>query len=376
MTNNVASPAAEQPRTIGMPIRVIVIVGVALTAGVLLMGRLEQQAGRTFPGRLQAQMITLSTEHPATLREIRVRTGERIAAGDALFVLDCETQQLEAARRRDEAERRATEATRLKAAADLELHWRRRELQAEMFQTQLKLAALRQDKLHFEVEQLARHEQLSVQTVFSADERPSSLFRFLGDGSGEVAENRLEAMLKEDAAASAAEAIAAQIALCEQRLAELKDLDQKLEQQVRVSLGVDTAEAQQRLAAAAIPAELADPAALTVTSPSYGVLGIFRKQPGERIAAGETLVQILDDDRRSIDVEVPSWAAVSFAPGRTVRLEFPSRAERTGVIADIPPQTAAPTDADGDAPVKLTISPVGKTWPQIPIGSRVLVYQP
>jgi multidrug resistance efflux pump len=376
MIHDAAPDAQGSPRNFGATIQTLAILGIALAAGVWLSGWLDQQAHRAFPGRLQAQLIALSTEQPATLREVRVQTGQRVAAGDPLFVLECEARQIEAQRRREEAAHRVLEAKRIKASADLELNWRRRELQAEMFQTQLKLAALRQEKLHLEVEQIAWHEQLSVQTIFSSEERPSPLFRFLGDGGADAPEGRLEAMLKQDAAAAAAEAMAVQIALCEQRLVELKDLDQKLEQQVRLSLGVDAAEEQQRQAAAAVPEEIANPAALTVTSPSYGVLGVFHKQPGERLTAGETLVQILDDDRRTIDVEVPSWAAVRFTPGLTVRLEFPGRAERTGVIAAIPPQTASTIDTAGDAPVKLTISPSGKSWPQIPIGSRVLVFQP
>jgi len=377
MTNQPPATAAATASTIGSHLRAVGIIGGAIAAGVWLMGRLDQQSGRSYPGRLQARMITIATEQPARLREIQARTGQRVAAGDPLFVLESVGPLTEPHKLREAAARSAQEAQRVQAAAELELHWRRRELQAEMFQTQLKLAALRQEKLHLDVEQVAWHEQLSVQTVFADEDRPPALFRFLSDATPEVSEVRMQAMLKEDAAASAAEAIAAQIALCEQRLVELKSLDQTIQAQIQLSFGVDAAARQHRESAAALNMENTEPLTSTIVSPSYGLLGVFHKQPGDHLNAGEFLVQILDDDRRTIEVEVPSWAAVRFEPGKPIRLEFPGHVKRTGMITAIPPQTSTSiADPAGDASVKLTVSPSGKAWPHLPIGSRVLVYQP
>jgi multidrug resistance efflux pump len=357
--------------------RTLIMVGLALATGIWLTGRLEQRTGKSFAGRLQARMITIGSDNPARLKEIRVKTGQRVAAGDPLLVLETLQRQSELLRRKQELARREQEVQQVKAAADLELHWRRRELQAEIFQTQLRLASLRQEKLQMDVEQVAWREQLSVHGVFSDDVSEAPFFRLISDSAHAIPEERVRAILKEDAAATAAEALASQISLCERRLEQLRILDQSLDRQIRQAHGIDAAEERCRLAAEALAAEETSQLSTTVTSPSYGLIGVFRKQPGDLVEPGETLVQILDDDRRSIEVEVPSWALVHFSAGKTVHLGFPGGDRRTGIVSSIPPQTSRPdADATGDVPVRLTIEPSGKLWPMTPIGSRVLVYQP
>lgn len=369
---------AEIPSVSRLGFRTIIVAGMGLAAGIWATSRFDQHSAVTFPGRLQSRMVTITAEWPARLQAVHVKPGQRVAAGMNLFVLEPEQSAQQAALRKQDAARKEQDAIRVKAAAELELHWRRRELQAEIFQTQLRLAGLRQEKVHLEVEQVAWRERLSVKSVFQNDAPPAPLFRFISESSPDVSDQRMQAMLKEDAAAAAAQALTAQIALCEQRLEELKSLDGMLESQVRKSHGVDLAEEQLRLAAETAAVEIEDvTASTTVTSPSYGLIGLFHKQTGELVQAGEVLVQILDDDRRTIEVEVPSWTVGHFTPGKQIPLEFPGSERRTGVISAIPPQTSAPqTDSDRDALVTLVVEPAGKLWPPVPIGSRVLVYQP
>jgi hypothetical protein len=188
-----------------------------------------------------------------------------------------------------------------------------------------------------------------------------------------VPEAHVKAMLKEDAAAAASQALSAQITLCEQRLEELRTLDKLLDEQIRLSHGVAALAPEKT--EQEVPAD--DSPVVTVSSPSYGLLGVFHKEAGELLQPGDVIVQILDDDRRSIEVEVPSWAAVGFAPGQQIRLAFPGGERRLGTLSSIPPQTSdSAADAAQDAVVKLAIEPCGKLWPSVPIGSRVLVYAP
>lgn len=356
-------------------IRTLALAGLGLGAGIWLSVRLEQRSEQSFPGRLQARMVTIASERPARLQDVRVKPGQRVAAGDTLFVLESPHRDAEITQRQQQLVQREREAQRMKAATALEIHWRRRELQGEIFQTQLRLASLRQEKLHVDVEQVAWREQLSVKTIFSGNEDQKPIFRFLSDANRDTPELRMQAMLKEDEAASAALTLGAQIKLCEQRLTELRTLDEGLEAQIRASHG---AADEQPSPASAETAEPAEPELqMTIASPGYGLIGVFQKHPGDEVQAGEVLVQILDDDRRSIEVEIPSWAVVRFQPGQKIRLEFPGAERRTGVISSIPPQTSSSNaDPNTDAPVQLVIEPEGKLWPSVPIGSRVLVFQP
>ncbi len=357
-------------------LRTVILGSLALAAGIAVMRQLDQQSRRSFAGRLQARVITLAADQAAHVREIHARTGQRVASGEPLCVLQACAKQNELQARKETAERLAQEARRLNATAELEIHWRRRELQAEIFQTQLKLASLRQENLHLQVAQVAWREQLSVQTVFSDTDVAPTLFRSLSDSVSLLPEDRVQALLQEDAASAAAEATATQIALCEQRLLELRELEQSLERHIRLSLDIASAEQRHRDAVAALESVNETDEPLTVLSPGYGVIGEFRKQSGDSISIGDVLVQIVDDERRTVDVEVPSWAVVKFEPGQMVQLEFPGHEPRTGIVTTIPPQTIAAETSTGDATVKLTIAPHGKAWPQLAIGSRVLVYQP
>lgn len=360
--------------------RAALVAAAALGAGLYLARQLDRQTGQTFSGRLQARMHTVTVERAARIKQIAVKPGQRIAAGETLLVLETRPEEGTLEERRQDAARKQQELVRVKAAADLEIHWRRRELQAEIFQTQLKLAGLRQEKLHLEVEQLAWHEQLSLKEVFSDAESPSPVLGLISHRAAAATEGRVAAMLREDAAAAKAQALASQIALCQQRLEELKSLDQGLDERIRTSHGVSFAEEQYQRAVERLSDGEAETIDATVVSPGYGVIGLFRKQPGEAVEPGEVMVQILDDDRRTIEVDVPSRSVVRFTPGLAVRLDFPGPESRTGVVSSISPQASATTvpvdDRDDDALVKLVIEPSGKLWPNVPIGSRVVVYEP
>lgn len=360
------------------PFRTVIVGAAALVAGIWATTQIDRQVNQTFAGRLQSRMVTITAQQPARLKSISVSPGERVSAGTPLFVLESEEIVVQPASTRQQgAEQLQQTALRVKAAAELEINWRRRELQGEMFQTQLRMASLTKEKLHLDVAQIAWREHLSASAVFQEEPPPVSVFRFISDAPPPVTDERVRAMLREDAAAATAEAITAQIALCEQRLTELRNLDSLLDAQIRTSHGVDRAEEEARRAAeqTATVQDESQPA-IAVASPSYGLVGVFHRQPGDRVAAGEILVQILDDDRRSIEVEVPSASVNRFEPGQSITLKFPGNETRTGVIAAIPPQTSTDRGESADSLVKLVIEPTGRLWPQVPIGSQVLVVQP
>jgi len=372
------TPATESasPASSGLRWGVILLSGIALAAGVWIAQRLDQRHGPSFSGRLQARVITIAAEQTARLKCISIKPGQRVAAGAELFTLQFDQNTADVAARQQEAALKIQEANRIKAAADLELQWRRRDLQAEMFQTQLKLTVMREEKLHRDVEQLAWRERLTAQSVFSDQANPAPLFQLVGKIADEDSEERMKIMLREDAAAGAAQALAAQIQLCEQRLEELRALDQQMDAQIRTSFGVDAAEELARKTSEQL-AEIEAAPETKVASPGFGIVGQYRKMAGDLVENGEILVQILDDERRTVDVEVPSWAAVKFSTNQHVKLEFPGKEIRTGIVTAIPPQTlATDSDAAGDVPVRLTIGPHGKVWPSVPVGSRVLVYEP
>jgi multidrug resistance efflux pump len=114
---------------------------------------------------------------------------------------------------------------------------------------------------------------------------------------------------------------------------------------------------------------------LTIISPAHGMIGSIRHQSGDLIQAGESVVELLDDDRRHLTAYIPSSAVTGLHPGSRVELMFPGRQSRIGLVASIAPH-AIPADRGvvaSDSQVEVTIEPAGKLWPQLPIGSRVQV---
>ena len=100
---------------------------------------------------------------------------------------------------------------------------------------------------------------------------------------------------------------------------------------------------------------------------------MFRVHVGDHVTPGQTLVELLDDARRHLRVEVPSSRISGLEVGQIVNIRFPGRALRTGQVERIAPQ-AIPTDKNSHGAESLIIVHVeqtGELWPDLPIGTRV-----
>ncbi|MDZ4689254.1 MAG: HlyD family secretion protein, partial [Planctomycetaceae bacterium] len=188
--------------------------------------------------------------------------------------------------------------------------------------------------------------------------------------------DRLQAVLKEDAAALAAESLDSQIALCNERLKELSAFEHRMQSNLRLSAGVEVAEHRLAAAEAELAALTQQQEQLTITSPGIAVVGLQLKQPGDQLSAGDAILELLDDAQRTICVRVPTPSMGGIREGLKVTVLFPDDLRREGVIAAIPPQTSG-DGAETDIPeLPLQILPCGKLWPSLAIGSRVDVVPP
>ncbi|WP_157605810.1 HlyD family secretion protein [Schlesneria paludicola] len=364
-------PATMQPtpwRRVGL------FVCLAASAGTGLGLLLEYTGQKTFPGSIEARRTVVTASRAARIQEVSVKTGQSVAVGDPLIqLIDTQLEDRLNRKRRDLAELEA-EVARSKAIAEVELSWRRRELQSEIFETQLKVAALSQEKLNKQVEQIAWKERLSagdsgIGPLLAETDHP---FRPISASLTQPDDRRLQAMLREDAAAAAVEAIGTQVALCEQRLKKLEELDQDLNGKIRASSGVDVAETRFNSAKEELTALEAQVKELTITSPSYGTIGEIKLQEGDRVNASSTLVEILDDQQPHVVAQIPSHATAQARQGSKVTLIFPTNDRRSGVITGIPPQTV-PVAGTTETVLQTKIEPAGKLWPKMAVGSNVKV---
>jgi multidrug resistance efflux pump len=278
------------------------------------------------------------------------------------------------AAKKQEIEARTVELQKVQAQAEVDLQWRQRELQQETFETQLKSAAFLKEKLNRQVEQLAWKEQLTTVDLTSGDASlTDTLIRPLSLLNEPPNPARLQVLLKEDAAASAIEALDVQIALCEERMAELKKLGETLVMKIRTSVGVDLAETRLKQSQEELVALEAQLPGLTIISEHYGRVGLWNKQIGEAVDAGETIVELHDQEQRFLALNVPSTLAGEYKPGVKLSLIFPGQERLAGTVADVGPQTLRNSE---EPVVPVRISSIGRVWPQLAIGTRVIVEPP
>ena len=352
-----------------------VLLGLALVAGTGFAFLLEWSGERSYPGCLQSRTTLVTANCMARIREATVQSGQSVAPGSPLFQLvDVQLEDRLITKRREIAEL-AAEIARGKISTEIDLAWRRRELQAEVFETQLKEAALSQEKLNKQVEHLAWKEHLTsvdsnISPMVAEVDHP---FRSISRELHLPDERRLQAMLREDAAAATAETLATQIALCDQRLKSLAALDKELELKLRSASGVDVNEARMNGAKQELAAMESQWKELAITSPTYGTVGQVRLQTGDRVSSGGTLVEILDDIQPYVVAQIPSGPASQLRHGVKVTLIFPSNDRRLGIITEIPPQT---TTGGRESVVSVKIEPAGKLWPKLAIGSNAKVLLP
>lgn len=358
------------------PLRIVLIVGLALAAGVGAAWGLSRRGGAVFDGRIEARTTFVNADRAGVVTELLAAEGARVTIGDPLVTLADGELQLLIARAQHDIATLTSERDRALAEAAVELAWRMKEIDADVVEAQLKSADYLKQKFDYELERSMWSDMLSSHETVMFD-NGSEAFQSMVLRSRLPREQRMNAMLRHETACNAVDVSAVQVEICEQRLGELAKLREQLPERVREKAGVHVAE--QRLATA--QAELARLEArqteLTVASNAVGTVGVYRRKVGDHLNAGDPIVELLDGARRWLIVAVPSSQITEFTIDRELELTFPGKQERTGKVLSVAPQAephniVAPAAAD--AMVIVRVEQSGKLWPDVPLGSRVQVH--
>jgi multidrug resistance efflux pump len=339
-----------------------------------LSGRWQQPKADSQKGTLLAKSTSITAGRAAKLAEILAPAGTDVVPGTPLLRLVDDQLTARIATKQKEIEGRAVELQKVQAQADVEFQWRQQELKAEVFQTQLKSASFLKEKINHQVEQLAWKEQLTTVSLQSgSDSLTDTLIRPLSLVNEPPNPVRLQALLREDAAASAVEALNVQIGLCETRMAELKQLEEALTLKIRTSVGVELAETRLKQSREELTTLEAQTAGLTIISETYGRVGLWNKQIGDAVHAGEAIVELHDQEQRFLALNVPSTIAGEYRPGVKLSLIFPGQERLAGTVDDVGPQTLRNSE---EPVVPVRITSIGRVWPELAIGTRVIVEPP
>lgn len=358
--------------------RLLMLCAASLAAGIGVAKWLDVRGSISYGGALQSRTTSITADRTARIQEILLVPGQRVVPGDKLLQLTDDQLATRIVEKQRELLELEADLKRAQASAAVEIEWRKRELNGEIFQTQMKVSSVTQERTARQVEQLAWQDHLkSLPPELTGPAVADAVLpvRSVILDSPFADERKLQAILREDAAAIAAEALTEQLALCDAQLERLRKLERELPEKVRVSVGVDLIETRIAGTHEELAALEAQQQSLIVVSPAHGIVGTIHQRCGDQVTAGTPLVELLDDERRHLVACIPTSAATKLQSGTKVELIFPGRQNRIGLVAAIPPH-AIPADrrsASADSQVEVKIEPAGKLWPKLPVGSRVQV---
>lgn len=339
----------------------------ALVAGIAIVQQLDSARFDRYSGQLAARISILSVPFDAEVESILAPVGAVVKKGDPLVRLKNTTLARQLDQVRHEICSLEKERTQAEARCAVEIEWRKRDIEAEIFTTKIQQAGFLQQKLNQDVEEIAWKSVEPDDQPNATESKPALIdqvgFRPIGRKA-----QRMDALIRSEAARNAGEVASAQVELCEQRLTELNTALAGISDKVRASSGIEVIE--QRLADAkeTFSGLETKQQALTLAADATGIVGVYRVTAGGFVSAHNTIVQVIDEDRPHLQVEVPTDRIVEFRPGETVALLFPGNVERTGRVESIPPQTRDASNGERPA-VVMSVAPTGKLWPKLPLGS-------
>ncbi|MFG0333667.1 MAG: HlyD family secretion protein [Maioricimonas sp. JB049] len=352
--------------------RVLFVLALALAAGIGVARWINHHGGPTFQGRLTAHTTVVTTDRSGMLADILATEGDRVRIGAPLVTLSDADLQERIEQQTSEVARLEVELQSAQARAALEIEWRQRAIDNEIHEIRLASAGYLKEKFEHELQRSMLADVLTSSEIASLDDG-SDTFKSLIIEKPIPADRRISTMLQMEAAANAAEVSSARIEMCDADLKRLTTARERLPELVRNASGVDVAESRLSEATARLERLKARQTSLTVHAPAIGIVGVFIKRPGDRVQPGDVIVELLDDARCQLTVDVPSRHIDDFTPGRELTLTFPGREARAGRVTSIAPQAQPQVDASGhrEAFVLVRVEQAGELWPTVPIGSRV-----
>ena len=381
-----APPRIDHPAvattTDGLPLpapphRTLLLLVLTLLIGLAVTNWLDARSvSRTLVGYLRAERNSVVAPVDAVISELRHQPGDVVTPGTVLALLVDDELERQVDDRRAILPTLEATLAQSRAQADVELALKLRDLEREEFEVRT-LAANHLEKQYYnEFMQTAWEEMLDRSDGLASLGGNDQIYR-LGALPQMLTSDtvRMKALLRQQAARNAASISAAQTKLCRGRLVRIDALRSSLPEKFRTANGVDVATQQLAHARTTLDSLEQRRRRLVLTAGTHGTVGQQLKQPGERVAAGEAVVELYDREQQHIDLPVPSQLINRYSVGTLVRLRFAGSIRCRGRVSLVPPHTEqhVETPAGQDPLVRVTVEPIGRLWPEVPIGSSVEV---
>lgn len=376
MSNQVANPVSEDRTSVDAPTPMLRVLGIAVAALVVGVGVarwLESGGQHPVAAYLHVRTSLVTADRHCRVVSLQQPVGERIAAGDPLLTFtDTELEQRVAAVR-TQVETLSKQLGQAHATANLELAQSQQDLDDRICQVQLQVADYRQSRHESEMRRSLLADLLASHQTAMWD-NGETLVKSLMFQPPWPNRDRIQTVLQLESYATQADLLAANIEICESRLESLRSHRTGLCSQIEESCGVGVTELrlQQTQLELAQLEELQSQ--LSVASPVQGQVGQYRSRPGAVLQPGDPIVELHDDSQRYLVAQVPSTRIHEFKLGRGVTLSFPGNERRQGRVVRIAPQANArdASDPTGDPQVDVEIEPIGRLWPSVPVGTKII----
>ncbi len=385
-TPDATSPEGKMPSVSLAPqpassMRTMFAIGAAIVAGAFLTGMIGQEKSTELHGRISApQQAVIAPCDGEVLKLIAPKT-ELVHSGQPLLLvrdLSLVVQQ-EAVDERIAA--METDLARAEAKAVIEIKWRFSEIDAQIHRHKVEATELLQKKLALEIEEIAYQEYGRPDNLAITGQTPdgAAIIKPLSLHSRQdqtvSEENLVSETIRLESTRNAIEVTAAQLELVENRIEQLEPLKRELTTSIRESLGIPELEQQIDRAKKARRDLDRQATERMIAVPQSGSLKGFALSSGDLIQQGETIASVADEQDRFLEVTVPSRELTKMTPETEVRLTFPGGIDRMGRVSD---KTATVTEAgqSGETHILVKVEPAGKLWPEVPLGSSVIVKLP
>ncbi|MEQ8852979.1 HlyD family efflux transporter periplasmic adaptor subunit [Gimesia sp.] len=350
--------------------RALVILMIALVGGVSCAQWVRGLRVDSYVGSLQAPKTIVTARTDAVIQKMYVTEGQTVDSEDIVVTLF--DRSLEKTWQVKQQQLAALEAQleQSKAKTEVELALRNKEIESEVFQAKLKSSQYLKEQYIHQITNLAWQDFLQDYDSISSNGSNEEVFRSLVYESRLPDENRITAMLRQESARNSAEVFAARVKLCEEQMAELKALQRKLPQQIRLAMGVEVIKNRLEQVKNELKQLETQREDLQLRAGRYGTVGMLEKEVGDTIQKGAPIVELFDKDHPYLLVEVPSRKISLFEEGTQVKILFSGNLKGKGVVRKISEQ-AIRKPGSSESLILVHVEPAGPLWPELPMGTTV-----
>jgi len=373
-------PATTEPACSRFRLWSIALLSISL--GIATNRWMYANSNLAYTGTLQVKSTAVRAPVEGILQSWVVEEGAQVDPQALLCKLTDDKLEREIQSQQREVARLEARLITLQAEVDVKLHNHLRDLDGDIYATQLQTADLLQKKYFHEIEVMAWQEaRAQKKTEKLTEEKFASLEPVINSlpassrNSEELTDSKIDNLLKEEAAVNAVEATAAQLEICSQRLKELQLQKTRLLEKVKQANGLSEVEIQLSQAKAELEELKRRQLHQQVYSNDQGTITNYRHRPGEQIAAGEVIADLYQMNEAYIVAHIPCSAMQKFELESTVKCLFPNGEKRTGVVTHVAITTQQVTNTvqENTPTVPVRIEQTGALWPSIPVGGRVSI---